>query len=112
MFGFLTWIKIGAVVAALAVCGFFYWNYHHMQTQIVNLKDEIEGLKTRAEIIEKAQKATDEYLKKRTAIQRKAASVKTKVDTVVESGDDAGMRNLFIERGLLTPRKTGNPPGR
>jgi hypothetical protein len=106
--GILTYIKIGAAVVIIAVLGYFVWNYQHMAGKIVKLEEQVAGLELRAEIIERAQKATDEFNKKKTTIQRKVASDKTKVDQAVEAGDDAGMRNLFIERGLLDPK--ASPP--
>lgn len=109
--GLLTYLKIGAAVVLLAVGGFFYWNYHHMQNKIVALQTEIEGLKLRAEIIEKAQKATDEYLKKKTIIQTRVVREKADVDKVVESGDTTGMRDLFIKHRLLDDNRN-DPKGR
>lgn len=108
--GILTYIKIGAAVVLLGVASYFVYEYKHMATEIVGLKDEIEGLKLRAEVIEKAQAATDTFMKKKTAVQNRVAKEKTNVDKVVESGDDAGMRQLFIDRGLLGP-KAGPAPG-
>jgi hypothetical protein len=108
----LTYLKIGGAVMLLAVAGFFYWNYHHLQNKVVTLQTEIDGLKLRAEVIEKAQRATDEYVKQRGAIQRKVTSVKAKVDQVVEAGDDIAMRDLFILNGLLQSPKAGATTGR
>jgi Tfp pilus assembly protein PilN len=99
--GILTYVKIGAAVVIIAVLGYFVWNYQHMQTKIVALQEKVAGLELRAEVIEKAQKATDTFMKKKTAVQARVVKEKANVDQVVESGDDAGMRNLFINQGLL-----------
>lgn len=101
--GIFTYLKIGLITVALAIGGYYVWSYHHMKTKVATLEAEIGGLKLRADIIEKAQKATEEYQKKMTAIQRKVAGEKAKVDQVVESGDNDSMKKLFIEQGLLMP---------
>lgn len=113
--GIFTYIKIGMAVAVLAVLGYFVWNYQHMQTKIAGLEEKIAGLELRAEVIEKAQQATDEFMKKKSTVQVRVVKEKANVDKVVESGDDSGMRQLFLERGLLVPQASSAPgrsPGR
>jgi hypothetical protein len=108
--GIFTYLKIGLVIVVLAVCGYYVWSYQHMKGQITELKAEIDGLKLRAEIIEKAQKATDEYLKKKTIIQTRVVKEKANVDKVVESNDNPAMRDLFIRNGLLQDNRN-DPKG-
>ena len=122
-FGILTYVKIAAVVVILSVCGYYVWSYHHMQTKIAALQTEIDNLKARAEVIEKAQVATDKFMKARQGVVRKNVQKQAEIDQVVESKDDAGMQQLYLNRGLLqhtngnTPQgggkgATGNLPGR
>lgn len=111
MFAFLfskigAWI-VGAVVVA-ALVGGGYWYIKHLQGQVTDLKDEVASLTARAEVIEKAQAATDEFMKKKTAVQVRVVREKANVDKVVEAGDDAGMRQLYLDRGLLGPK--ASPP--
>jgi hypothetical protein len=82
-----------------------------MKTTIAQQKEKIAALELRADIIEKAQKAADEYNQKKNVIQRKVSSDKTQIDQVVESGDNAAIRKLFIDRGMLVP-KTGSSTSR
>lgn len=111
-FGILTYLKIGAVVVILGVAGYFVYEYRHMATQIVALKDEIEGLKLRAEVIKKAQAATDKFMQAKTKVVTRNVQQKAEVDQVVEAGDNSGMQSLFIQHGLLNAPKTGTAPGR
>jgi len=103
----LTYIKIGAAVVLLGVCSFYVWSYQHMKGQIVTLQTEIEGLKLRAEVIEKAQAATDKFMQAKTKVVKKNVQQRAEVDAVVESGDSSGMRNLWINRGMLKSAETG-----
>ena len=78
-----------------------------MKTEIIALKKEVGDLKTKAEIIEKAQKATDIYQKKQTVFQKKGKSDNVKTDQLVEANDNVAIRKLFIDRGMLnTPTGT------
>lgn len=99
--GILTYAKIGAAVVTLAVCGYFVWNYQHMQTKIVGLEEKIAGLELRAEVIEKAQKRTDEAVEAQKKAVLKNVQRKAQVDQVVESGNDPAMQQLYLDRGLL-----------
>lgn len=112
----LSWIKIGGAVILLGVCGYYVWSYQHMKGQITALQTEIEGLKLRAKIIEKAQEATDAFMKKKTIVQVQVVKEKANVDQVVESKDSSAMQRLFLDRGMLVAPKTGvaagRPPGR
>lgn len=110
-FGILTYVKIGAAVVILAVCGYYVWSYHSMKTEIVTLKTEIESLKSRAEVIEKAQQATDKFMKAKTKVVTRNVKERAEVDQVVESGDDPAMRQLYLNHGLLKPSQTGSPAG-
>jgi hypothetical protein len=107
--GILTYIKIGAAVVILAVCGYFVYQYKHMQTTITELKGEIADLKLRAEVIEKAQATTDEFMKKKATIQTRVVKERANVDKVIEAKDDEGMKQLFINQGLLMPDPKSAP---
>jgi uncharacterized protein YoxC len=106
-----TYIKIGIIAALVIVSVYLVWNYKHMQTVIENQKQEIAGLNLRAGVIEEAQKATDEYIKKASTIRRRAASENKEIDKVVGSGDNPAMRDLFIKRGLLEDHRNDSKGG-
>ena len=115
MFAFLLgpigrWLGVAAIIAAL--CGTIWIQHKWSSNKITKLEQRFSGLELKAEILEKAQKATDAYIQKRTTIQRKVTSDKTQIDQVVESGDNAALRKLYIDRGLLRPQKTNPAPGR
>ena len=107
----LTWVKIGAAVVIIAVAGYFVWNYKYMQTEISGLKQKVAGLELQAEVVKKAQEATDKIVKAMQARSRKNVQVQTEVDKVIESGDDEPLDKLFIDRGMLNPRSSA-PKGR
>ena len=111
-----TYLKVGVAVILLGVAGYFVWSYQHMKSKIAGLEEKVAGLELRAEIIEKAQQATDEFMKKKSTVQSRAGKERANVDKVVESGDDPAMRQLFINNGLLKPPQANSPasggPGR
>ena len=115
MFAFLLgpigrWLAVISVIGIL--CGVIWVQHKWSSSKIVKLEQKMSGLEFKTEILEKAQKATDAYIQKRTTIQRKVTSDKTQIDQVVESGDNAALRKLYIDRGLLRPQKTKPAPGR
>ena len=102
---------VGAVVVA-ALVGGGYWYVKHLQGEVAGLKDKVAGLELRAEIVEKAQAKTDEFMKKKTTVQRKATSEKAEIDQTVQAGDNAHLRELFVNHGLLQPKSSGPPASR
>jgi hypothetical protein len=103
------WIVGGFLV--VLVGGAFYldrkWTAarHEAQVKVLqeaNLKLEIET---------KAQKATITFLEKQKTVKARATSEKTEIDQTVQAGDDARLRELFVNHGLLAP-KAGVAPGR
>lgn len=112
MFAFLLtttgrWIAGGVIVALLVGGG--YWYIYHLRAKVDKLVTQVATLELKAEIIAKAQKATEDWQAKRDAIKRKASNEKEKIDKVVESGDHTAMRDLFKQHGLLPqslPRPT------
>ena len=110
--GVLTYIKIGAAVVLLGVASYFVYEYKHMATTIKTLNDKVAGLELRAEVIEKAQATTDAFMKKKTTVQGKATNEKAEIDQTIQAGDNAHLRDLFVNHGLLAPSKTGPPPSR
>ena len=109
--GIFTYIKIGIIAVLVIACSYLVWNYQHMKTKIAGLEQQVVELKLKADIIEKAQKATDAFLAKKTLVQRKVTSEKTEIDQTVQAGDNAHLRELFINHGLLQP-KSNPAPGR
>ena len=109
-FGILTSIKIGLVLAVLAVCGYYVFNYHHMQAKIVAQQAQIDSLKLEQEVQGKKQKAFDDYMAKRPIIQRRVANEKAQIDKEVDTADDAGMRALYDRYRRLPDGKVGPAP--
>lgn len=100
---------IGLILLSLAGGTYFY--VKHLQAKVAGLELKVDGLELRAEIIEKAQVATDAFMKKKTTVQRKATSEKAEIDQTVQAGDDTHLRELFVNHGLLQP-KSDPPPSR
>ena len=117
MFGILTYIKIGAAVVIIAVAGYFVWNYKHMQTKIAGLEQKVAGLELQAEVVKKAQEATDKTVKAMQARSRKNVQVQTEIDKAVESGNTSAVDKLWLDRGMFSPRSSApkggaaSPPG-
>ena len=105
--GILTYVKIGAAVLLMAVAGYFIYEFRHRGTQITELRQQVAELNLKAEVIEKAQKATESYNQAQKEVAKKNVKEKADVDTMVESGDDTGLSDLYIKHGLLNPSKGG-----
>jgi len=110
--GIFTYIKIGVVVVLLGICGYYVYQYKHMQTTIAGLQSEINALQLRAEVIEKAQAVADKYRETSKKVVRRNVQQRQEIDRVVESGNDTAMRDLFITNGLLQGTKGATTPGR
>ena len=110
MFGIFTYLKIGLAVAVLAVCGYYVFNYHHMQAKIVAQQAQIDSLKLEQEVQGKKQKAFDDYMAKRPIIQRRVQSEKAQINKEVDTADDAGMRALYDHFYRLPDNKVGAAP--
>lgn len=110
--GIFTYLKIGLAVVVLSVCGYFVYEYKHMASEIVGLKTEISGLKLRADVIEKAQKATDAFMQTKGKVVKRNVQEHAVIDQAVELGDDPAMQSLFMQYGLLQPQSGGAAPSR
>jgi len=110
MFGILTYVKIGLVVVVLSVCGYYVWNYHHMQAKIVAQQAQIDSLKLEQEVQGKKQKAFDDYMAKRPIIQRRVQSEKAQINKEVDTADDSGLRALYEHYRVLPDGKVRSAP--
>lgn len=113
--GIITIIKAFVVATIIGVLGYLIWDYRHMKNTVIpELKQEITALNLRAEVIEKAQKATDDYLKAKAKVVQRNVQERADIDKAVEAGDDPHLRDLFIQHGLLSVPKApgGASPGR
>jgi hypothetical protein len=100
-----------ALVVALAIGGNYLY-VKHLKAQVAELQTEVANAKSQAEVIQKAQEVTDKTVKAMQARSRKNVQDNQKVETVVESGDTSAVDRLLLERGMLSPSKTGAPAGR
>lgn len=106
-------LKILIAVALAAGVGnvvqFFMakWQAASYEAKIVKLENEQTNLKIS---LEKAQ-AEKQYGQAQTKAKAKVRYVEKQTDAIVGSGDDAAMRKLFIERGMLREGGKGQAPG-
>jgi hypothetical protein len=108
--GIFTYIKIGLVVVVLAVCGYYFWNYHHMEAKIVAQQAQIDSLKLEQKVQTEKQKAFDEFMVKQTAIKRRVNNEKAQINKEVDTADDAGLRALYDRYRRLPDGKVGPAP--
>ena len=107
----ISYIKISLAVLVFVILGYFVYEYKHMQTVIAAQQEQINALNLRAEVIEKAQKASDEAKKKMTVVKRRVVKENADVDQVVEANDNPHMQSLFRDHGLLQPQSNPSPGG-
>ena len=107
----ISYIKISLAVLVFVILGYFVYEYKHMQTVIAAQQEQINALNLRAEVIEKAQKASDEAKKKMTVVKRRVVKENADVDQVVEANDNPHMQSLFRDHGLLQPQNNPPPSG-
>jgi len=117
MFAFLA-TKLGmylvgaAIVAALVGGG--YWYVSHLRSQNADLKAQVAAYQLKAEILEKAAKAAEEFNKKKTTVQRRVVKEQSDVDQAVESGDLGNIVDMYRKLGVQPPDRNaapGGPPG-
>lgn len=106
----LKMLIVVALAAGVGNVGQYFWNKwqaSRYEAKIVQLENE------RAELqisLEKAQ-AEKQYGKATTKAKAKVRHAEKKTDDVVAAGDDAAMRKLFVERGMLKESGKGKAPG-
>jgi len=108
--GIFDYIKIGLVLVILSVCGYYGFNYHHMQAKIVAQQAQIDSLKLEQKVQAEKQKAFDEFMVKQTAIKRRVSNEKAQIDKEVDTVDDAGLRTLYDRYRRLPDGKVGPSP--
>ena len=80
-----------------------WWDKPRYEKEIRELQEA--GIKAQAKISKQAAEIKDlETTKKFREVK---ARENQEIDQVVSSGDDAHMRDLFVELGMLAPRKDG-----
>ena len=102
-----TYAKIAVIVAIIAVCGYFVINYKHMQHKIAAQEIEIANLNLEKDVLEKKNKALEEFTAKKTVIKGKVVYVERQVDQDVASGDVARVLDMFHK---LQSNKIQPPP--
>jgi len=93
--GLLSYLKIGVLVAALAVGGGFVWHYQHLKAQNRILKAEVVTLQRIAEIYERD-----------AEIDKEIADEKARVDRLTPAELDAEYERL---RQYGRAGKSANP---
>lgn len=114
----LTRLEIYGVVGLilLGLVGGNYLYVTHLQNKVAGLEEKVAGLELKADIVKKAQEATDKTVKAMQVRRKANVQDDAKIDQVVESGDASIMDKLLLDRGMLAPkagapssRPTGNP---
>ena len=104
--GIFTYLKIGAAVVILAVCGYYIFNYEHMKTKIAAQQIQIDNLKLEQDVLAKKQKTFDDYLVKKGVIKKRVNHEEQKIDQTVDSGDVNHILDMFHQ---LHPDKISPP---
>lgn len=96
---------IGALLISNAVTYVKYnwWDKPQYEKEIRELQEA--GIKAQAKIYKQASEIKDLDATKKFREVRGHGN--QEIDQVVNGGDDARMRNLFVELGMLAPRKDG-----
>jgi DUF917 family protein len=94
-FGIFTYLKIAGALVVAGVLAFFIINYHHRGAVIEKQKIEIANLNLEKEVMEKKNKALEDFLAKKTVIKGKVVYVERQVDETVASGDIARILDMF-----------------
>jgi hypothetical protein len=83
------------------------WSIDNYKTEIKELKEK--NLNQKLIIEAKDKELADKQSEVR--VERKIVYVQREVDKMVESGDNAAMRQRFMERGMLSQELPNPPPG-
>ena len=102
-----TYLKIAAIVAILAVCGYYVLNYEHMKNKVAAQQIVIDNLNLEKDVLVKKNKALEEFTAKKTVIKGKVVYVERQVDETVASGDVARVLDMFHK---LQSNKIQPPP--
>ena len=90
-----TYLKIAAIVAILAVCGYYVLNYEHMKNKVAAQQIVIDNLNLEKDVLVKENKALQEFTAQKTVIKGKVVYVERQVDETVASGDVARVIDMF-----------------
>lgn len=111
--GILTYVKIGLAVVILGFLSFYVWNYHNMQSQITQLKEQNASLALGQQVILEAQKKAAETRQKVQVIVKRSKDENTKVQQEEMSGDDAALDSRLDQlSGVRREDKGSSAPGR
>ena len=102
-----TYLKIAAIVAILAVCGYYVLNYEHMKNKVAAQQIVIDNLNLEKDVLVKENKALQEFTAQKTVIKGKVVYVERQVDETVASGDVARILDMFHK---LQSNKIQPPP--
>lgn len=105
-----TYVKIAALVVVLGVCGYYVWNYHHLQAKVADLKQQVENHQTEIDTIKKAQETTSAVAKKQTTIRRRVTHEQADLDKTVPTVDNAGLYKLYDRYRLHSDSKGDSSP--
>lgn len=101
--GIIGWFRLGAIILAITVGGYFIWNYNHMQKQIISLKVQVEE-----------QTKTIETYEKFSEVDKTTQETQNEIQKAVSSGDTERIRELYRmlrnhkRSQSKTPSKTNN----
>jgi hypothetical protein len=112
--GVFTKILVG-IIGALAIANavtyakYHWWDEPAYEKEIRELQEA--GIKAQAEIYKQASQIKDLAAARR--IKARVSHENKEVDQVVTNGDDAAMRRLFVQYGMLreAPAATAQPEG-
>ena len=82
--GYIGWFKLGAIILAISVGGYFIWNYNHMQKKIVTLQTQIDE-----------QTKTIDFYEKSAEVDKTTQETKDEIQKAVDSGDTERIRELY-----------------
>lgn len=105
-----TYIKIGVIVAICAVCGYLYWNYHHMAGVIEAQRIEIQNIKLKTFVLEEKQRTVDAFMKQRGKVQTRVIYETREIEKAVNTTDDTGLAEFYNKYRLHRKAPTGDTP--
>lgn len=108
--GILTYVKIALAAVVLGVCGYYVWNYHHMQTKITALEDKVASQQLSIEILDKARVATEAFIAKQSKVKRRVSIEQQQIDQTVNTGDDSSLSS-FYDKYRMRPKGQGSNSG-
>ena len=98
--GYIGWFKLGAIILAMSVGGYFIWNYNHMQNKITALQVQVEE-----------QTKTIEFYEKAAEVDKTTQETQNEIQKAVNNADLERIRELY--RMLRSHKRiTSNTPSK